>query len=75
MQSERREQRSPLGLGVAGQRDAGKRHLGPLEAAIMRVLWDTDTWLTIRDVRDRMDYAAMTRRLQLCIHRSIAPAG
>ncbi len=44
MQSEQRERRSPLGLG-------------PLEAAIMHVLWDANTWLTIRDVRDRMDYA------------------
>jgi hypothetical protein len=44
MQSERRERRSPLGLG-------------PLEAAIMHVLWDAGSWLTIRDVRDRIDYA------------------
>ncbi len=44
MQSERRERRSALGLG-------------PLETAIMRVLWDANAWLTVRDVRDRMDYA------------------
>jgi predicted transcriptional regulator len=44
MRSDRRERRrSPLGLG-------------PLETAIMRVLWDAGTWLTIRDVRERMDY-------------------
>jgi predicted transcriptional regulator len=44
MPSERRERRSPLGLG-------------PLESAIMHVVWQAGTWLTIRDIRDRMDYA------------------
>lgn len=44
MPSEQRERRSPLGLG-------------PLETAIMHVLWTTDSWLMIRDIRDRMDYA------------------
>ena len=43
MPSERRERRSPLGLG-------------PLETAIMRVMWEADGWLTVRDIRDRMDY-------------------
>jgi predicted transcriptional regulator len=43
MPSEQRERRSPLGLG-------------PLETAIMHVVWQADTWLTIRDIRDRMDY-------------------
>ena len=38
------EQRSPLGLG-------------PLETAVMRVMWETDQWLMVRDIRDRMDYA------------------
>ena len=38
------EQRSPLGLG-------------PLETAVMRVLWESDQWLMVRDIRDRMDYA------------------
>jgi predicted transcriptional regulator len=44
MPSEQRERRSPLGLG-------------PLETAIMHVAWQADIWLTIRDIRDRMDYA------------------
>ena len=44
MQSDQREQRSPLGLG-------------PLEAAIMQVMWEADDWLMVRDIRDRMDYA------------------
>ena len=43
MPSEQRERRSPLGLG-------------PLETAIMHVAWEGDTWLMIRDIRDRMDY-------------------
>ena len=38
------EQRSPLGLG-------------PLETAIMQVMWAADDWLMVRDIRDRMDYA------------------
>jgi predicted transcriptional regulator len=44
MPPDQREQRSPLGLG-------------PLEAAIMQVMWATDGWLMVRDIRDRMDYA------------------
>jgi hypothetical protein len=44
VQSDQREQRSPLGLG-------------PLETAIMRVMWEADGWLMVRDIRDRMDYA------------------
>ena len=44
MRSDRRERRSPLGLG-------------PLETAIMQVLWEAGGWLTVRDIRDRMDYA------------------
>jgi predicted transcriptional regulator len=44
MQSDQREQRSPLGLG-------------PLETAIMQVMWEADDWLMIRDIRDRIDYA------------------
>ena len=44
MQSDQREQRSPLGLG-------------PLETAIMQVMWEADSWLMVRDIRDRMDYA------------------
>ena len=43
MQSDQREQRSPLGLG-------------PLETAIMQVLWEADNWLMVRHIRDRMDY-------------------
>lgn len=43
MPSEHRERRSPLGLG-------------PLETAIMQVVWEADSWLMIRDIRDRMDY-------------------
>jgi len=43
MRHERPERRSPLGLG-------------PLETAIMHVLWETDDWLTIKDIRGRMDY-------------------
>jgi predicted transcriptional regulator len=38
------EQRSPLGLG-------------PLETAIMHVMWEADDWLMVRGIRDRMDYA------------------
>jgi predicted transcriptional regulator len=44
VQSDQREQRSPLGLG-------------PLETAIMQVMWEADGWLMVRDIRDRMDYA------------------
>jgi predicted transcriptional regulator len=44
MQSDQREQRSPLGLG-------------PLETAIMQVMWQTGDWLMVRDIRDRLDYA------------------
>jgi len=44
MQSDQHEQRSPLGLG-------------PLETAVMRVMWEADQWLMVRDIRDRMDYA------------------
>jgi predicted transcriptional regulator len=44
MQPDQRERRSPLGLG-------------PLETAIMQVLWEADGWLMVRDIRDRMDYA------------------
>jgi hypothetical protein len=36
--------RSPLGLG-------------PLETAIMQVVWQAGTWLMVRNIRDRMDYA------------------
>jgi predicted transcriptional regulator len=43
MQSDQREQRSPLGLG-------------PLEASIMQVMWEADDWLMVRDIRERMDY-------------------
>jgi predicted transcriptional regulator len=43
MQSDRRERRSPLGLG-------------PLETAIMRVIWESESWLTVHDIRDRIDY-------------------
>jgi predicted transcriptional regulator len=43
MPSDQSERRSPLGLG-------------PLETAIMQVMWNTDDWLMIRDIRDRMDY-------------------
>jgi hypothetical protein len=44
MPSEQRDRRrSPLGLG-------------PLETAIMHVAWGADTWLMVRDIRDRMDY-------------------
>ncbi len=44
MPADRAERRSPLGLG-------------PLETAIMRVMWETDGWLTVRDLRSRTDYA------------------
>jgi predicted transcriptional regulator len=27
-----------------------------LETAIMGVMWEADGWLTVRDIRDRMDY-------------------
>jgi predicted transcriptional regulator len=43
MQYDQPRRRSPLGLG-------------PLETAIMQVVWDADTWLTIGDIRNRMDY-------------------
>jgi len=38
------ERRSPLGLG-------------PLETAIMQAVWTADSWLTVRDIREQMDYA------------------
>ena len=44
MRSDQHEQRSPLGLG-------------PLETAVMRVMWEAGQWLMVRDIRDRMDYA------------------
>jgi hypothetical protein len=44
MSADRSERRSPLGLG-------------PLETAIMRVTWETGTWLTVRDIRSRIGYA------------------
>ncbi len=44
MQSDQHEQRSPLGLG-------------PLETAVMRVMWEADQWLMVRDIRHRMDDA------------------
>jgi predicted transcriptional regulator len=44
MRSDQREQRSPLGLG-------------PLETAIMQVMWEADDWLMVRDIRARIDYA------------------
>jgi predicted transcriptional regulator len=46
MQPDRREPRSPLGLG-------------PLETAIMRVMWEADSWLMVRDIRDQMNYPAV----------------
>ncbi len=46
MHSDQHEQRSPLGLG-------------PLETAIMQVMWAADDWLMVRDIRDRMDYASV----------------
>jgi predicted transcriptional regulator len=46
MRSDQREPRSPLGLG-------------PLETAIMRVVWEADSWLMIRDIRDQTDYPAV----------------
>jgi predicted transcriptional regulator len=30
--------------------------LGSLEDAIMQALWEAGDWLTIRDIRDQMDY-------------------
>ena len=30
--------------------------LGPLEAAIMDVMWQADDWLTTREIQDRIDY-------------------
>jgi Penicillinase repressor len=44
MPADRSERRSPLGLG-------------PLETTIMRVMWETDGWLTVRDIRSRTGYA------------------
>jgi predicted transcriptional regulator len=32
--------------------------LGPLESAIMTVIWDTDQSLSVRVVRERLDYLA-----------------
>ncbi len=46
MASDSRERRSPLGLG-------------PLETAIMQVMWEADAWLTVRDIRDRMRYSSV----------------
>jgi predicted transcriptional regulator len=44
--SDRRGQRSPLGLG-------------PLETAIMQATWEADDWLMIREIRDRMNYPSV----------------
>lgn len=44
MRSDRRDRRSALGLG-------------PLETAIMQVMWDVGVWLTVRDFRGRVNYA------------------
>src|SRR6266480_78503 len=30
--------------------------LGPLEAAIMTVMWQADDWLTTREIQDRINY-------------------
>jgi len=30
--------------------------LGPLEAAIMTVMWQADDWLTTREIQNRIDY-------------------
>ena len=30
--------------------------LGPLESAIMTVMWHADGWLTVREIQDRIDY-------------------
>jgi len=30
--------------------------LGPLETAIMTVIWGAGDWLTVREIRDRIDY-------------------
>jgi hypothetical protein len=43
MRSDRAGRISPLGLGS-------------LETAIMRVVWEADSWLTVRAIRERMDY-------------------
>jgi predicted transcriptional regulator len=46
------DQRSPLGLG-------------PLETAIMQVMWEADHWLMVRDIRDRMNYPAVAYTIDL----------
>jgi len=33
--------------------------LGPLEAAIMAVMWQADDWLTTREIQDRIDYCEL----------------
>lgn len=48
-----------LGAAVAagpGRRAVMVAGLGPLESAIMTAVWDAAEPLTVRDVRDRMDY-------------------
>lgn len=39
------------------QRERSLLGLGPLETAIMQVMWEAAGWLMVRDIRDRMDYA------------------
>jgi predicted transcriptional regulator/DNA-binding XRE family transcriptional regulator len=46
VQSDRPGRISPLGLGS-------------LETAIMRVVWEADSWLTVRAIRERMDYTTV----------------
>ena len=62
MRSDQREQRSPLGLG-------------PLETAIMQVMWGADQWLMVRDIRDRMDYPAVAYTTVAQVTRILSEKG
>jgi predicted transcriptional regulator len=34
--------------------------LGPLETAVMNAVWSVEDWLSVRDIRDRMDYSPVS---------------
>jgi predicted transcriptional regulator len=62
MRSDQREQRSPLGLG-------------PLETAIMQVMWEAGDWLMVRDIRDRMDYPTVAYTTVAQVTRILSEKG
>lgn len=44
------------GAGPGGSEAGGRRRLGPLERAVMKVFWaEPDRWFTVRQVSERLD--------------------